>query len=163
MTAQHRGFAAAARGSGDDLAAWDTESVRDAILTDPGRTYADAARDVVAAFTDDAVLDAPFALPEFGADATFPGTAAIGFHFVDYVIHGWDVAQALGVTYSLPDEVVDAALPLALAVPDGAIRDAAEVPFAHAVPGSSDTSLDRMLRHLGRNPAWAEQRSTTAT
>ena len=31
-------------------------------------------------------------------------------------ITGWDVAEALGVAYSLPDDVVEAALPLALSV-----------------------------------------------
>jgi uncharacterized protein (TIGR03086 family) len=158
MTAQHRGFAMAARGFGDDADLWRADAVMGAILTDPGGTYADAARDVLAAFADDMALQASLALPEFGPNATFPGAIAIGFHFIDYVVHGWDVAESLGVAYTLPDDVVDAALPLALAVPDGDFREMADAPFARAidVPAATSTAkLDRILRHLGRSPDWA--------
>jgi uncharacterized protein (TIGR03086 family) len=109
----------------------------------------------MAAFADDSVLEASFALPEFGPDAVFPGAMAIGFHFIDYVVHGWDVAASLGVPYVLPDDVVDAALPLALLVPDGKEREAPDAPFSHAVHGPVATNLDRLLRHLGRAPDWA--------
>lgn len=162
MTVQHRGFAMAARGFGDDADAWRADSVMGAITADPGGTYANAARDVLTAFADDAVLQASFALPEFGPNATFPGAIAIGFHLIDYVVHGWDVAESLGVPYTLPDDVVDAALPLALAVPDGDFRDTADAPFARALDdpaATSATNLDRILRHLGRSPDWAREYS----
>jgi uncharacterized protein (TIGR03086 family) len=159
MIAQHRGFAMAARGFGDDADVWRADAVMDAISADPGGTYADAARDVLAAFADDAALQASFALPEFGPNATFPGAIAIGFHFIDYVVHGWDVAESLGVAYPLPDDVVDAALPLALAVPDGDFREQPGAPFARAVDAAGATSLDRILRHLGRSPDWAPEYS----
>jgi uncharacterized protein (TIGR03086 family) len=162
MTAQHRGFAAAARGFGESPDVWRADAVVGAITVDPGGTYGDAARDVLAAFADDAVLQAPFALPEFGPKATFPGAIAIGFHFIDYVVHGWDVAEALGVAYGLPNNVVEAALPLALSVPDGDYREATDAPFAHAVDGPSSTNLDRILRHLGRSPEWVEGQSRLA-
>jgi uncharacterized protein (TIGR03086 family) len=162
MTAQHRGFAAAARGSGASPDVWRADAVMGAVTVDPGGTYADAARDVLVAFADDAVLRAPFALPEFGPKATFPGAIAIGFHFVDYVVHGWDVAEALGVAYSLPDDVVEAALPLALSVPDGDYRKTADAPFAPAVEAPSSTNRDRILRHLGRTPGWVQGQSRLA-
>jgi hypothetical protein len=82
---------------------------------------------------------------------------AIGFHFIDYVVHGWDVAESLGVPYVLPDDVVDTALPLALLVPDGQDREAPGAPFAHAVDAPVTTNLDRILRHLGRGPDWAQK------
>jgi uncharacterized protein (TIGR03086 family) len=154
MTVQHRGFAAAARGFGDRADLWRSESVMDAVAADPSGTYADAVSDVMAAFADDTALEASFALPEFGPGAVFPGAMAIGFHFIDYVVHGWDVAESLGVPYALPDEVIDAALPLSLLVPDGEYRDAPGAPFAHAVDGPVATNLDRLLRHLGRTPDW---------
>ena len=159
MTAQHRGFAAAARGFGDDADVWRADAVMAALAADPGGTYADAARDVLAAFADDATLQASFALPEFGPHATFPGAIAIGFHFIDYVVHGWDVAESLGAAYALPDGVVDAALPLAFAVPDGDFREQPDAPFARAVDAPSATNLDRILRHLGRSPDWARAHS----
>ena len=159
MTAQHRGFSAAARGFGADADIWRADAVMGAITADPGGTYADAARDVLAAFADDAAIQASFALPEFGPNATFPGAIAIGFHFIDYVVHGWDVAESLGAVYALPDDVVDAALPLAFAVPDGDFRETPGAPFSRAVDTPSTTNLDRILRHLGRSPDWAREHS----
>jgi len=154
MTAAHRGFAAAARGFGGRPEVWNVDLVREALAADPGAVYAAAADDVLNAFADDAVLDASFTLPDFGPDASLPGAVAVGFHFVDYVVHGWDVAKALGVPFTLADEVVDAALRLALLAPEGEARDIPGAPFAHAVDGPSRSSLDKMLRYLGRDPGW---------
>lgn len=155
MTVQHRGFAAAARGRGADHGMWDPATVADAVRSRPADSYRAAAEDVVAAFAADGVLDAPFALPEFGSDATFPGAMAIQFHFVDYVVHGWDVARASGLSFDIPADVVSVAAPIAFAVPDGEIRSADNSPFAPALPASQDgNELDRMLRHLGRSPDW---------
>ncbi|MCP9276755.1 TIGR03086 family metal-binding protein [Mycolicibacterium arenosum] len=154
MTVQHHGFASAARGFGAELARWDVAGVVDAVRRNPAGTYADAAADVLAAFAD-AGAQTPFALPEFGADVVVSGEMAIGFHLVDYVVHGWDVAAALGRTYTVPDDVAAAALTVALAVPDDEIRDVDGAPFAHAVTGPAATDLDRVLRHLGRTPAGA--------
>jgi uncharacterized protein (TIGR03086 family) len=155
MTVQHHGFAAAARGAGADLAAWDVATVKDAVSRDPAGSYAKAAADVLEAFAADGVLDASFALPEFGPDVTFPGATAIGFHFVDYVVHGWDVARTIGAPLDLPEDVVAAVLPLVLAVPDGDFRAAEGSPFRRAIEADdSATDLDRILLHLGRSPAW---------
>jgi uncharacterized protein (TIGR03086 family) len=163
MTVQHRGFAAAARGHGADPANWQVESVADTVRSDPARAYADAARDVLAAFSADGADDATFALPEFGDNAAFPGSIAMGFHFVDYVVHGWDVAASLGVRYELPADVLAAALPLALAVPDGEVRLLETIPFDPAVePVDGAGEFDRILRHLGRRPDWAQLRSPSA-
>lgn len=154
MTVQHYGFAAAARG-GADLGVWDPATVADAVASDPAGAYAAAAADVLSAFEADHVLEAPFALPEFGPGATFPGAMAIGFHFVDYVVHGWDVARTIGVAFDLPQDVIDAVLPIAFAVPDGEFRADEGSPFRRAVPVDSEaTGLDRVLAHLGRSPAW---------
>jgi uncharacterized protein (TIGR03086 family) len=155
MTVQHRGFAAAARGEGADLAIWQPDSVAGAVAADPAGTYSAAAAAVIDAFAEDGVLQAAFALPEFGAGAIFPGSMAIGFHFVDYVVHGWDVARTLGRSFELPADVLAAALPLAFAVPDGDFRAGADAVFAPAVsPPQPASELDRILAHLGRSPQW---------
>lgn len=154
MTVQHRGFAAAARGFGADLDTWRVESVVDAVRADPPRAYAEAAHDVLDAFAADGTADASFALPEFGDGAMFPGEMAMGFHFVDYVVHGWDVAASLGVPYELPADVVEAVLPLALAVPEGDFRTMAGAPFASPVEQGGADDFDRILRYLGRRPDW---------
>lgn len=154
MTAQHHGFAAAARGRGTDLDEWRTDRFVDAVAADPAGTYADAAHLALDAFAA-AGGDAVFALPEFGPDVTVPGAMAMGFHFVDYVVHGWDVAVSLGMEFSLPADVVAAALPVAMSVPDGDVRDARNSPFARAVPGrDGEDDFARLLRHLGRNPEY---------
>jgi uncharacterized protein (TIGR03086 family) len=160
MTVQHRGFAMAARGFGADTEVWRPDTVMDTIRTDAGATYAEAAHDVLEAFADDAAPEASFTLPDFGPAATFPGALAMGFHFIDYVVHGWDVAEALGVPYVLPADVVGAALPLALAVPDGAFRTSPDAPFGPSVAGHGTDDLERILRHLGRRPDWAQAYST---
>ncbi len=52
------------------------------------RAYADAAHDVIDTFGADGTPETLFELPEFDAGAVFPGMLAMGFHFVDYVVHG---------------------------------------------------------------------------
>jgi uncharacterized protein (TIGR03086 family) len=155
MVVQNRGFAAAARGNGADLPVWDPATAAGEVALDPVTAYADSATEVLDAFAADGVSEMEFALPDFGPGATFPAAIAIGFHFVDYVVHGWDVARSVGATFELPKEVVAAVLPLALAVPDGAFRSAAASPFhpAIAVDGRVD-DMDRVLTHLGRSPGW---------
>jgi uncharacterized protein (TIGR03086 family) len=155
MTVQHHGFAAAARGHGADPAVWQPDTVADAVTADPVGTYAAAAAAVLDAFAGADVLDATFALPEFGAGATFPGSVAIGFHYVDYIAHGWDVARTMDQPFELPAEVVAAALPLAFAVPDGSFRTGEDAVFGPAIPSTEPTGdLDRILAYLGRSPQW---------
>jgi uncharacterized protein (TIGR03086 family) len=159
MTVQHRGFAAAARGNGADLAVWDAATVADAVSLDPAGSYAAAAADVLDAFAADDALAASFALPEFGSGAVFPGEMAIGFHFVDYVVHSWDVARSIDAPLDLPDEVITGVLPIVLAVPDGDFREADGSPFYRAIEADdSANDMDRILLHLGRSPAWQPTR-----
>jgi uncharacterized protein (TIGR03086 family) len=157
MTVQHRGFAAAARGHGDDddEAVWQTDTVAAAVAADPAGAYAEAAAEVLDAFAAVDVLDSEFALPEFGPGAMFPAAMAIGFHYVDYVVHGWDVARTLGQSYELPIEALVAAVPLALVVPDGDFRTMDNAPFGPAIPSTDPADdLDRVLAYLGRSPQW---------
>jgi uncharacterized protein (TIGR03086 family) len=160
MTVQHRGFAAAARGLGADLNVWNVDTVIDAVTADHVRAYADAAHDALDAFAADGAPETQFELPEFGEGAVFPGDMAMGFHFVDYVVHGWDVAASLGAPYTLPAEVLTAVLPLALAVPDGDFRAVEGAPFDRAIEPAGGDDFERILRHLGRQPDWAARYST---
>ena len=142
------------------MGAWRVESVVDAVRAAPARAYAESAYDVLEAFAADGAADAEFALPEFGEGAVFPGEMAMGFHFVDYVVHGWDVAASLDVSFELPAEVVAAVLPLALAVPDGEFRFGDGSPFAPAVEPAGTDDLERILRYLGRRQDWRQRYST---
>ena len=152
MTVQHHGFAAAANGRGADPRLWRPRPPAD----DPAGAYAAAAEEVLAAFRPDDVLDREFALPEVGTVHAIPGRMAISFHFVDYVVHGWDVARSVGVAWILPDEVLRAALPIAEAVPDDATRLQPGAAFAPRMPEpDGDDPLGRILALLGRSPDWA--------
>ncbi|WP_163505661.1 TIGR03086 family metal-binding protein [Fodinicola acaciae] len=147
MTAQHYGFAAASTGVGE-LSAWGWRPLGD----DPVAAYRAAAEHVLAAFAEDGVLERIFPLPEFGAEV--PGAQAAGFHLVDYVVHGWDVAKTLGVSVEFAPEVLDATLEIAKAVPDGEMRRAPGSSFGPVVAYSGGVKLDHIVALLGRSPSW---------
>jgi uncharacterized protein (TIGR03086 family) len=156
MTVQHLGFAAAAGGRGADPAVW----VSGPLGPDPAADYARAAGQVLDAFAGEDVPQRPFALPEISTAVTFPGRQAIGFHLVDYVAHGWDVARSLGLPYELDAQVLDAALRVARAVPDGEARLAPGAAFRPVLPVPADApALDRIVALLGRSPDWRAART----
>ena len=128
MAAQHYGFAAAAAGDGDP-ARWRPRRLG----SDPVADYRASAETVLAAFSADGVLDRQFPLPEFAAGPNFPARQAVSFHFVDYVVHSWDVAKALGLDVRFSRELLDAALQVAQAVPGGEARLAPGAAFSPAV------------------------------
>jgi len=147
MTAQHHGFAAAARGAGHQAAYWREP----ADMTAPGRTYQGAATAVLAAFAEQGVVEREFALPELGG--AFRGRLAVGFHFIDYVVHSWDVAASLGVALDLPEHVLGAALAVARRVPTDPAGRGEGFAFAPVLDVPVHMGpLDEALRLLGRDP-----------
>jgi uncharacterized protein (TIGR03086 family) len=150
MTVQHLGFAAAAGGRGGELSVWQPVD-----WADPVAAYTSAAAEVLAAFSAPGILDRDFVLPEIPRAPSFPGRIAVGFHLVDYVVHGWDVARTLGRPYQPAPEVLAATLPIARAVPDGPSRLTPGAAFAPGRPAQADPApLDEILRRLGRDPNW---------
>lgn len=152
MTVQHHGFAAAARGTGRDPAVW---AIPARAPGDPVAAYTAAAQDVLDAFADPATAQRRFDLPEISAEITFSATRAIGFHLIDYTVHGWDLARAIDAPYTPDDDLLAAALPLAEAVPDGPTRLEPGAAFAPPLPPPDPaTPLNRLLATLGRSPTW---------
>ncbi|MEU2281547.1 TIGR03086 family metal-binding protein [Streptomyces sp. NPDC013178] len=152
MTAQHRGFAAAALGYGQDLAHWEVRPLPEGVAGE----YGEAAEQVIAAFASVATCERPFVLPELSG-GRFPAARAIGFHFLDYVVHSWDVARSLGVAYEPDAELQAAALAIARAVPDGGFRLTRDSPFRPALPADDGASTwEQILRLLGRSPGWRD-------
>jgi uncharacterized protein (TIGR03086 family) len=149
MIAQHHGFAAAAGGDGD-LSQWRTRPLGE----DPVADYRAAAEHVLAAFAGDGVLDRDFPLPEIARGPVFPARQAIGFHFVDYVAHSWDVAKTLDVPLDLNPALLGVALSVAEAVPAGDARLAPGAAFAPRVAWSDGSTLDQIVAILGRSPDW---------
>ena len=146
MTVQHYGWTAAAAGHGADLSCWQPGPP----AADPVREYAAAAGRVLEAFGDDGVLGREFALAELSPVLRFPAAQAIGFHFIDYLVHGWDVARSLGLAYQPEADVLAAALPVAQAVPDGELRKQGLVPFAPGRPVSAQAAC-----WTRSSPCWA--------
>jgi uncharacterized protein (TIGR03086 family) len=150
MTVQNHGFAVAAEGGGTDPAIWQVKPPG----PDPVADYTAATEHVLTAFSADGVLDREVILAEFSTDTKFPATMAIGFHFIDCVVHGWDVARSLGIDYELDSDLLDAALPIAEAVPNGEERLTPGASFRPALAAPQNDPLDRILALLGRSPAW---------
>jgi uncharacterized protein (TIGR03086 family) len=152
MTAQHDGWAAAAAGDGGDLSRWQPGPP----AADPVQEYAAAAGRVLAAFGADGVLDREFALAELSPLLRFPAAEAISFHFIDYLVHGWDVARSLGLDPpEYEPDLLAAALPVAQAVPDGELRKQGVVPFAPGISVAGVLSvMDQIVAILGRSPSW---------
>jgi uncharacterized protein (TIGR03086 family) len=149
MATQHHGFAAASAGD-DGPAPWRLRPLG----ADPVATYREAAAEVLAAFRAEGVLDREFPLPELSARLRFPAAQAISFHFVDYVVHAWDVAATLGLPVRFEPEVLTPALAVARAVPGGERRLAPGAAFAPAVSWPAAGPLTEILALLGRSPAW---------
>ncbi|MGW6279611.1 TIGR03086 family metal-binding protein [Kribbella sp. NPDC055071] len=149
MATQHYGFAAASRGESDPEL-WKLRDLGD----DPVKAYIASAEHVVAAFTEEGVTERQFPLPEFGAGLSFPGRQAISFHFIDYVVHSWDVAKSLGLEVTFTPDVLEAAETVSQLVPTGAPRLTPGAAFAPELTSSSDNPLDEIVAHLGRSPRW---------
>jgi uncharacterized protein (TIGR03086 family) len=151
MTAQHLGFAAAAEGKQTRLADWEPLE----LSADPAADYAEAAESALLAFSDDGVLYGSFWLPEILDGGPFPAQLAIGFHFLDAVVHGWDLAVSLGMKVDYPPELVGPALVAARLVPDCSLRTGPKAAFRPALPSNPDQSeMDQLLMALGRAPSW---------
>nr|WP_228537106.1 maleylpyruvate isomerase family mycothiol-dependent enzyme [Nocardia sp. XZ_19_231] len=106
-----------------------------------------AARWVVAMEQTGATVD----LPERGPLAT---DTVLSIHFVDMLVHRWDLSRALSRPCPVPDRLLDAALPIAQAItapgsafngPGGSYRPRVEIDRTLPV-------MDTIAALLGRNP-----------
>jgi uncharacterized protein (TIGR03086 family) len=151
MHGQNHGFAAATRGETQDESVFEPRPVD----ADPAGLYAAGAADLAAAFAEDGVPERTVWLPEISRGPSFPANAAISFHLVDSVAHGWDVAEAIGVPVAFDPEVLDRALAISRQVPDGAPRlepGSAFGPGIEIKPGIEP--FDEILARLGRSADW---------
>lgn len=155
MIGQNHGFAAVADGETSDRSVWAVRPVVD----DPAKEYAASAERVVSAFAADDLYEREFWLPEIRGGVTLPAETGVSFHFIDYVVHSWDVARAIDVPVSFEDDVLAAALPIAEAVPDGANRTAPGAAFQPRLAVNPAETFDRVLALLGRSSAWRANRS----
>jgi uncharacterized protein (TIGR03086 family) len=146
MVGNNHGFAAAGRGQPVGAEIWDGGTLGD----DPYAAYQRSAEDVSVSFAADGFLDRKVDVFGYGV---FPGTTAVRMHFVDFLVHGWDVAKSIGGNDVLDDELSTAALEIAARWPEtswgptGPFRARVDVP-ADAPAGQ------RLVGFLGRDPQW---------
>jgi uncharacterized protein (TIGR03086 family) len=152
MIGHNIGFAAAALGNADMGAFADVT-----LTSDLSGRFAASARVTVAAFAGLDLTRDEVHLAVVRGGTTWPAPTAIGFHLVDSVVHGWDVAAAVGAPISYDDDVEQAALDVALAVPDDRSRTRPGASFRPSVTHAGSTTLERILAVLGRDPNWTGQ------
>lgn len=144
MTGQDHGFAAAALADVSVEAFAPRSASVDA--------HAAGAALVVAAFAA-ASPERDVLLPEFGA--RFPLPTVVGFHLLDTLVHGWDVAVSLGGGVWYDDDLVAAVLAQAEAIPGGDMRTRPGAAFGPVLPAAdSAAGWVRTLALLGRDPRW---------
>ncbi|MEU4193331.1 TIGR03086 family metal-binding protein [Kribbella sp. NPDC026611] len=149
MATQHYGFAAASRGE-DDADVWKVRDLGD----DPVKAYVASAEHALEAFAQPGVAERVFPLPEFGPGVSFPGAQAVSFHFIDYVVHSWDLGKSVGKRPAFEPAVLEAALDVAKRVPTGEIREAPGTPFGPDIAYTGTDLLDQTVALLGRSPNW---------
>jgi uncharacterized protein (TIGR03086 family) len=150
MVAHNRGFAAAARGGPVAASVWDGTPVGD----DPYGDYLESAMLVSEEFAAPGALDRQIELPGLGV---FPARTAVSFHFVDYLIHGWDVAKAIGAASDPDGELTATGLKFASRWPDTPATRGPGAPFGPRVAVPDDAPpFDRLLGLLGRPPSWPD-------
>lgn len=155
MTAQHVGFALAVRGVMTTTHDW-TSSVDD---PRPVESYADSVEKVLDAFSEDAFLDREIVLPGI-LPTPFSAIDVLCIHLIDYVVHAWDVAKALGRKYEPSEELAAAALTITMGIADGRHRERPGSAFGPGITACEDSSsIDRIVAALGRSPQWPQAAS----
>lgn len=141
------GFAAAVEGEGHDASRFAPPA-----LHDPVRQFAESADVVVRAFAGPVPETVQLA-PVAGEHVLLFETA-VTFHILDSVIHGWDVAKAIGVPTNYDEDVVAEALRVTLTIPEQAKSAELTALFRPRVPTASSDPLDQVAALLGRSPDW---------
>lgn len=147
MLLGHRLFIGGLRGA-THIAPDALEPTTDLLGDDPAAVYRDAAADLLAEFRRPGVLDEIVVVPV----GPVPGIAAVRLRTVEEIAHGWDLAQAIGRTLTVPGDLVEEQL----AFTSAKLADIPPErrPFAAARPVAGDAPpLDRLLALLGRSAA----------
>jgi len=75
----------------------------DVLGDDYAAAYDASGADAVAAFSAEGAMDAPCAV-SYGP---VPGSIYCGHRIIDVLVHGWDLAKAVGADTDLPDDLVE--------------------------------------------------------
>lgn len=121
--------------------------MQDHTRPDPGTNYMESAEAVLAAWSGPGAMDRECHLP-FG---DIPAPAAVSIHFVDIVVHGWDLARATGQDTSIDPDLAGAALAISRGLVSPELRKLGA--FGPEVPVSvADPVHERLVAFTGRRP-----------
>lgn len=118
----------------------------DCVGTDPSAAYAAAVERASAAFHTPGVLDGTCVLALGEVSVRMAATLSL----TDVVVHGWDVARALGKPVDIPPTLAESILELASPFADS-VRGRAFGPEITDLPPDASAS-DRLVAFLGRKP-----------
>ena len=136
-------FAEVARGGRADTSG----VMDDYTVPDPGTNYIASADDVLAAWAEPGAMERRCHMP-FG---DIPAGAAVSIHFLDIVVHGWDLARATGQDTTIEPDLAAEALDISHGLVSPELR--ATGVFGPEIPASDDDPLhDRLVAFMGRRP-----------
>ena len=136
-------FAEVARGGRVDA----TGDMDDYTRPDPGTNYLASADAVLAAWAEPGAMERRVHMP-FG---DIPASAAVSIHFLDVVVHGWDLARATGQDTTIEPDLAAEALDISHGLLSPELRETGV--FGPEVPASADDPLhDRLVAFMGRRP-----------
>ena len=121
-------------------------SSEDRLGEDPDAAYRASVEDLLAALAVPGVLKRPHTMPV----GTLPGPAIVHLRTVETLVHGWDLARAIGAEVPFADSLADGewafSTDLLGRVPEG------RRPFAPSRPVPDDApAIDRLAALLGRD------------
>jgi uncharacterized protein (TIGR03086 family) len=115
--------------------------------TDPAAAYAGASEAALAAASDGDALTRVHVTPL----GEMPGPILAGFTTLDILVHGWDLAKAIGQPVVLDDAVAEHVMGFAQQALEGEEMRAGRIGPALAVPETASVG-DRLAGFLGRQP-----------
>ena len=122
---------------------------RDLVGDDPATAYAQGAKLALEAWRAPGVAESIVHMPV----GDMPGAFGTGLHFMDHLVHGWDIAKATGQEDLVDNELAEAAFALVNGNIGDELRQAGG-PFGPEVAVDEDCSpIERLVAYLGRNPA----------
>jgi uncharacterized protein (TIGR03086 family) len=128
----------------------------DLTTQDPRLAFRHAADRLLEAF-DSSALDRTYKMP--WGDSI--GRQLLGFELIEILTHAWDLARALNIDSTMPEDLATAALESSRLWVDDSTRTPVlfgpEVPVPPAAPVT-----DRLVGFLGRDPSWTSPKLATA-
>ena len=136
-------FADVARGGSPDRLG----DMDDYTRPDPGTNYLASAESVLAAWSEPGAMERRCHMP-FG---DIPAPAAVSIHFLDLVVHGWDLATATGQDSTISPDLAAEALDISYDLLSPELRELGV--FGPEIPAAADDPLhERLVAFMGRRP-----------